>query len=488
MKHNLYPYQVNAIEQVEQLLLLNNKAVLAGCPSSGKTRMALELIERNPTKTFFILAHATNLIKKQWFDVLAENGFGGEVSDVIGQARITYGIPQQFQSKAKLHPIKPIDYLIIDEAHEYTDAKMIAKIVESIRPRNTVYLTGTPSNFVLKDIPLVVIPGVDLINEGRLSKLYLGLISTNANILTSDHNRDGDITKKGSAKLELSVDSDLDMVLKQMYERLRGTDFFKSSPELWKKVQWAPTLGKLHKTMFACTSIAQANKVYEYFIKLGINAVMSHSQNDPNTLNIARFIDESDIKILIVVDRGILAFNMPDLVNVVDMTGSKNINLIYQLFGRVLRKNDKIPLKYYFKLAPESQTYLFHLALNASLHLMTDYFIRKYNGKNLKTMDILIRKTPKQSEGPLLDEPESNKRAKGVSGKVLIDDFLIEAMSLNQFVIHIDNQIGQPHNEYCFSTTDEVRARDLGEPSLVTTEADILHYIANGVWPEVSLG
>jgi len=44
-----------------------------------------------------------------------------------------------------------------------------------------------------------------------------------------------------------------------------------------------------------------------------------------------RFKEDDDVLILIVVGRGILGFDNPKLVTVIDFTGSRNINRIFRI-------------------------------------------------------------------------------------------------------------------------------------------------------------
>ena len=55
-----------------------------------------------------------------------------------------------------------------------------------------------------------------------------------------------------------------------------------------------------------------------------------------------RIFDITPLGSIIVVGRGILGFNFEQLVNVVDMTGSQNIDRIFQLMARVVRTSKGI--------------------------------------------------------------------------------------------------------------------------------------------------
>ena len=43
---------------------------------------------------------------------------------------------------------------------------------------------------------------------------------------------------------------------------------------------------------------------------------------------------------LIAVDRGRIGFDMPELFNIVDFTMTQNLDMLLQMYGRLLRKSD----------------------------------------------------------------------------------------------------------------------------------------------------
>ena len=218
----LRDYQKNILKLVEAEFTSGNKeVVIAASPSSGKTVMAMEFIKRHPTSKFLILTHGTNVLKNQWAKELLNNKI--EASTVPGESRVTYGLPQ---GKRQLAKLGKIDYLIVDEAHEFTFAKTVQNLTKVLNPDKIIYLTGTPSKFVLRGLKPLVVPAIDLIRDGHVSDLYLGMVSTNAKLTYKDYNREGDVKGKSTKKIENTVDSDLDELLKSMHNRLCETGAF----------------------------------------------------------------------------------------------------------------------------------------------------------------------------------------------------------------------------------------------------------------------
>ena len=58
----LRPYQVEALDAVTKGFKKSNNVVLASCPSSGKTVMAIDFI-KNSNKKFLVLTHGQNVLK-----------------------------------------------------------------------------------------------------------------------------------------------------------------------------------------------------------------------------------------------------------------------------------------------------------------------------------------------------------------------------------------------------------------------------------------
>lgn len=462
-KIELHDYQRDILSQLNQRLINGQKEiVIAACPSSGKTIMTLEFIHQNPTARFLILTHGTNVIKNMWIDELTK--FGISFCENGGNSQVVVGLPHGFANKIKrkqLSHLGKVDYVIVDEAHEFTFAKMTQEVLKQVSPKATIFLTGTPSKFIKRGYEVICISALELIQKNFISDLYVGMVSTNANLQDNDYNDDGDVKTLSQYKLEQSVKSDLDELLEAIHKRLRETKIFKSSPNARKKVEWLPTLGKLQKTMIACKSIKQCQEAVKYFQKKKVNVISSESSSDKDSENITRFMKESDIKVLVVVDRGILGFNMPELVNVVDLTGSRNIDRIYQLYARVMRKHDYHKMKYFFKFSSEEQMLLMKWYMNAALCLMRKDFIQRYNGKNLNQLNIVEFKQrhPKYEDNNLTESASKEARIKA---QTVCPDFYGE-VAAGAFLIDIENKIGQSCNEYAYVTFGDILKREFGK-------------------------
>lgn len=465
-------YQTAAKSAIAERFKTEREVVLGACPSSGKTTMAIDIIkntvENNPTARVLILAHATNILKTQWGDRLKNTGLSASPNL---DSQVVYNIPQALRLKNLPH----FDLIVVDEGHEYvfvnsTTEGMVSRIIK--HGDRILYLTGTPSKFIREGYKPIVIPASDLIPE-YVSDLYLGLASTTAN-LRHHYNRIGNLSPAGQAEMTKTVRADLDALLGAIVKRLSGV--FKTSPLLKTAAGWLPVIKRLPKTMVACESIDQAIRATNYFKKENIKVLLSHSDRnrevgfDIDSQNIERFRKDVSIKILVVVGRGILGFDMPDLVNVVDMTGSRNIDRVYQLYARVMRKDPAAPnrQKFFFKVVPAGERDLFKFYMTAALMLMKKDFIERYNGRNLNSMEVAVKRTRNERERSDKRSPNNQRENRKVAIQP-IDEFFEAEVMAHTLLTDVWSKAGRCFDEYATATLQEVKER-LGYTNRLTPE------------------
>lgn len=455
----LRPYQVEALGAVTKGFKKSNNVVLASCPSSGKTIMAIDFI-KNSNKKFLVLTHGQNVLKDMWERELNERLTPSEMK------RVTYGLPQSLHREE----LGKFDYIIVDEAHEFTFATMVKKILKANASAKVLYLTGTPSKFIFENIKeqrynIHVIPAIELIHDKHISEVYFGLFSTTADLKSKDYNGDGDLIGS-SAKLKKSAKTDLESLVNSLIVRIKSSDKAKDKPYV-NKIDWGPIFGKFKKTMIACQSIEQANEITKILQKKKVSAVSSNHKNDPASDNVQKFIDDDSITVLVVVDRGILGFNMPKLVNVVDFTCSRNIDRIYQLFARVMRKNGD-QKKYYFRIIPREEREMHLFYLQAACCLMFKDFVSKFNGKNLKNMEIPVRHVKRERK-----EKEGNGPKSVATPSFTVDDDLYNVVEASGLLEDLFSKADKNLDEYAYTTIDRIRKMYEGVVDLSTIDAMI---------------
>ncbi len=392
-------YQQKAIVDIKQSMFDREITVLAASPSAGKTLMSIKVIEDylkvNPNAKVLVLTHGTTILRTQFFNVLKESkpdftyasaSSCEEYQRYSQTKQVVVTLPQTISRCAK---ISNIDLLVVDEAHEFYFAKTVKNIINQGKVKKQLLLTGTPSEFILNKFHIIPIALNTVYDVGMISDFYVEIASSNYNFEFKDFNGDGDLVNPNRSFHKANTEKTLDELIKSIVvylKSIRGNDYTNLIPE------WLPTLKSLKKTMIACKSQYQAKQVLKYFQKIGVNAVLSISDTDVDSEEIKKFVNNQDILVLIVVGRGILGFNYPELVNIVDMTMSYNIDRIYQLLCRIARLHPNGDRKLFFKIAPQMLTDYYQHIMTAVCMLTEEEFFLKYNGKNFREMEIIIKK------------------------------------------------------------------------------------------------
>lgn len=450
MSFQLRDYQVEVLAKITDSLSKNRPTVLASSPSSGKTKMALYGVIKSFLKdnqsNVLILTHGQNVLKDQW---------GVEIEEALTQSeqnRVIYSLPQSFRKKD--YP-KNIGLVIIDEAHQFTFATMVQDLLKHYKKAKKLYLTGTPSRFIYENhqnpgsYDIHHVAAERLITQGFISEIRFSLTETKSNFSKSDLNANGDTTTEGQQKLEKTAEQDLENVVDEMISTLEQMDLVKKTTYVntaVRKVGKFQIFNSLKKTMIVCSSIEQAKKVNAHLLSKKIRTVISDSLEDPKSENIQKFIDDKKITVLVVVDRAVLGFNMPELTNVVDLSGSHNIDRIYQLYARVMRQNGDDCFKYFYKLTPYNQSRYTELIFNAALCMIMEKFIKFYNGKNLNEMELPVIVEKQRKKSGKKTGTNSSKSQKALVKVIKLPTELQNFVEGNKFLINICNKRPDDNN------------------------------------------
>jgi len=460
-------YQSESITKVQDSLIVNEKTVLAACPSAGKTLMTIYIIEEylreHPDHKIIVLAHGTTILRTQFHDVLVDNKPDFTYSLIESgddYLKSTSSVIVCLPQTLKNVKLRKADLLIVDEAHHFyvsTNAKMIKDIIKETEVKKQLLLTGTPSKFIYENLRLNrqeyhIIPVTlnTIFDAGMVSEAYVEVASSTYNFSLEDYNVDDELKTTVHIK---SVDTNktLDDLLEKIVHRLRsfrGNVYANITPD------WKILLGSLKKTMVACRSIQQAEQVKKYLDKKGIDSALSTSENDTDSLEIKRFKDEDKCLVLIVVYRGVLGFNFEKLVNVVDMTTSHNVDRIYQLFSRVIRvdRDNLDQKKLFFKVAPNMLTDYYKHIMSAVLMLSDDEFFTKFNGRNFYDMVIPVKKVYDTTPNP--NKPETPTNPNKTRKYQPID---MEGLPVFEFFKNLLHKKDGLLTTYCMTTVRDVR-------------------------------
>jgi len=445
-------YQDNAISNVQKSMGEREMTVLAAAPSAGKTIMAINIIDNyllnNPNHRVLVLTHGTTILRTQFHDVLEEikPDFTYNLVEKFSQYDNTKDVNICLPQTLNGNKIPNAELIVIDEAHHFYFADMVKDIIKKSKCKKQLLLTGTPSPFILKNMFIVPVTVNTIFDEGMVSDVYVEIATSSYKFDFNDYNTNDEVKTDVIFK-QSDTKKTLDDLLDKIIDRLKS---FKGN-ELINFTGWLPTLQRMQKTMFACRSIAQARQIQKYFQKIDIKSVMSTSDNDYDSHEIQNFKDDNECLVLIVVGRGILGFNYPELINVVDMSTSQNIDRIYQLLCRVIRKHPNNERKLFFKIAPNTMSDYYKYIMTGVLSLTNEYFFTHFNGKNFNDMKLpVIRRTTPIIPNDEIKHKRNNKR----KFQPIVFEGL-PAIELFKDVFHKKNAL---LHTYAFTTVRNVRA------------------------------
>jgi superfamily II DNA or RNA helicase len=349
----LFPYQESIVAAAVEAFRRGDKEILiAACPGAGKTEMGFEMVRQ--------LYNSRDLDGAVWLAWLRTSLM--EATRERLQKRLpalaphlTIEIPQQH------HNIEgKFDLVVSDEGHangNEVDGGQVSRLVKKTGARSTLILTGSPSKFIKRGLkPVAVFSLAELHAAGRSSDLTIEVGLSEYPIVAEDYNKDGDV-RHGINYTQKQTDRTLENLLDGFFARLK---LGRHSMGWWNRgvlklaeKKWDSILTRLKKTIIACRDIKQAKQVAKYFRAQGVETLVSNYEEDKKSENMDAF-SKSSAPLLIVVDRGTLGYDNPDLVNFVDFTGSRNPDRIFQMLSRVVRPSKKISKKLFIKVMPTS--------------------------------------------------------------------------------------------------------------------------------------
>jgi superfamily II DNA or RNA helicase len=423
---------INEIPYQKEFLVDNEEFpkpfVLAGGTSSGKTittAMWIEMFYQNPLnkgKRTLLIPSSTTVLRDNMgdtFDRFKPN-FTYCVcrskeelkSALMRDCNVILCLPQTLVGS--ISELKHFHNFILDEAHQWYFKKTISNIIEKIKPKNQLLLTGTPSKFVAKGnkFDFTFVPVMDLFELGLVSNVGIKVVSSTYNPSQSDYSSNyGSLGDKYKLKESDNIKS-LKMVCKEMITKLNSNSIKLSSNPY-------SVLGEIDKTIIFCHSQKQANqfgKILNATKGLVDNVLVSHTEVDKSSKAFSDFKSDDTKKVLIAVNRGKLGFSMGELFNVIDFTLTQNIDMLLQMYGRVLRlsKHNPTKPKIYYKVATKDTAEYYVSLMKAMLCLTNMEWYSTYNGKNMGGVII-----PNVVNDKVTSKP-STKRTKSKSVKPYI--------------------------------------------------------------------
>lgn len=454
-------YQVPASE----FAMNNDITILGVAPNGGKTEISIDVLVKvlqiNPSYKVLILTHSTNVLKDNYTNRL----------DNL-DTTLTYSTT--FDKDCQVHICLPnserqikghYDFLIVDEAHENYLATRVQRIVTKVKPIKQLLLTGTPAKFIKNGwSDKIYTLAANSIPPEYFAKLQVELVASNYN-WSKDINSDFEIQKKykfKKAETKKTLESILLKLIDRLQKQLTPEEF--NNPTLLVKLKsWAFTYKKLGKTLIFCRSIQQANDVYSILKDNNVNVMVSNSETDNDSVEVENFRNNK-YDVLVVVDRAKLGYSDDDLYNIIDMSGSHNPNVIYQIFARVLRGNPSMQ-KYYLKVTTQEYGMMdfTHACVSAALMLTDNKYLSTFNGDNFNGIRIPVIKIPKKENTGESSLSGGRKKDKGF----VFPEFTNDVVDMFKNIIH---NLDEPVSIYKMTTIGEVRAR-LSDRNVWTEES-----------------
>ncbi len=404
-KITLRPYQ----QKCSDYIMKSDRCVLALSPNGGKTEISIDVIIRYlelfPNAKILVLTHSTNVLLNNYMDRL-------------NSLDIPFSYSDKFDKNVSVHVCIPAnegkikgkyDFIIVDEAHENYLADRVQKIIKKTNPSKQLLLTATPSKFVLTNNYDILAVGMDELDDQYFAKLNIELVSSNYNWKDSDYNWKQEVKETFNYTLEdtqKTVESVVLTLIDRLESGLSAEQF--NDPSIITKFKmflknktnelltWGNTFKKIGKTLIVCNNREQADLVYEILKKNEVNVAVSHYKSDiPGDMVVDFKNNKYDV--LVVIDRCRIGYNDSELVNLIDMSGTRNIDLIYQMMCRVIRGNQKIT-KYYMKVTTNDLVKMAadEICVNGALMLSNKEYLLKYNGKNFNNLKIPVLNIPRK--------------------------------------------------------------------------------------------
>ena len=464
----LRPYQ----QTCSDYIMKSDRCVLALCPNGGKTEISINVIIRYlnqyPNAKVLVLTHSTNVLLNNYMDRLNSSNVPFTYSDKFNKDSIVnVCIP------ANQHKIKgKYDFIIVDEAHENYLADRVQNIIEKTKPSKQLLLTGTPSKFIYEGNYDIFAIGLDELDEQYFSKLNIELVASNYNWKETDYNQDQEVKNTFQYTIE-DTEKTIESVVLSLIDRLESgisaeqfndpslITRFKLFLKTKKKeiLTWNNTFKKVGKTLIVCNNIKQADLVHSILKRNDVNVESSHSKSDTNGTNIVNFKNNKH-DVLVVVDRCRIGYDDSEVINLIDMSGTRNIDLIYQMMCRVIRGNQNTT-KYYMKVTTNDLVKMAadEICVNGALMLTNKDYLLKYNGRNFNDLKIPTLKLPRKIVNTNTKTVSTNKDNKTTRERTSIfPDITNDVFKLLKDIKH---NLNNTTSIYKLTTISDAK-RDLG--------------------------
>jgi superfamily II DNA or RNA helicase len=433
---NKYAFQNDLISKV--LISLSNaqSVILAGCVGSGKTIMSNRIMQKY--KKVLVLAHGQDILRTQFAEstrtftknvhIIKRSKQFTELRDL--KKGVVVSLPQTIKN---IKNLGDFDLIVVDEAHHFYLADMCQSILEKQPKAKRLLLTATP--FVLRSLNIEehIFTLDKALDIGIMSNATMEIMTSCYNYNLLDYTQDATLKEAAETKItKKETDQTMGSVLSALVKSV------------------SQKVNKLDKTIIVASSIRQSNYITSFLKKAKIASLVSHSKGDISSENIELFKKDKTLSVLVVVGRARLGFDMPELVNMVDMSGTLNPALLYQMLGRVTRVHPRGKKKRFIKVTPSKLHQYTYATMCITAGLCYEDFFRSYDPDNYYGMPI-----PREVYGDEFAEDDDSDTQ--VRKKSLLD--LAKTCDIFNKLKYNPNNI---LDKSAYITLAEIRAKMLG--------------------------
>ena len=369
--YQLRPDQKTVKNQIIKSLKTDDRVLLGAVTGFGKTVVAWSAIEdmTRRKKRVLVLTHGQREIRTNFCTSVAKiRDFveikGKDDFDSASESRCVIAIPQTI--KNHLAKLGKFDFVVTDEAHQFYEASGVQKILQELKQKNKnlkeLLLTATHYRF--KNIPKVLFSREKALELNLINNAGIQMLELPCKINPSDYTVSNEL-KSTVTLSKTPLKKFFDVVIDQISQTPM------KSVVVAHNVETAEFIYKLLRRSFHSNMLT-----------------MSHSFNDPECNNIDEFKHDKNIKILVVVNRANLGFDCKNLRYLIDLTMSKNVERIEQMFGRILRKYGRVK-KSYIKAFSKNNDLEYKIIMSGVLALSIDDIYESWDG-SYKKLQIAI--------------------------------------------------------------------------------------------------
>jgi superfamily II DNA or RNA helicase len=377
---SLQPHQVPVFNDVNSQLAAYNRSLLAAMTGFGKTEVAVKLIQGyvQAGKRVLVLAHGQDVLRRNFSDRLErykvphcrlDNGKGAEMAQAWN---VVVTLPQTaYRNMAKLGAF---DLIVVDEAHQlYNTEKKMYAAISAAHSGQWFLLTAshygmetpeTKSFFSMEEALAI----------DALQDVTVRVQEIDAKIKDSDYTADNEL--KQETRVSFKARAVADYLTADRLPALVITHNIQAAKDVEKQLKKVPGLkGKVAR---------------------------SDSKNDRDSDILKDFANPNGrTKVLVVVYRANLGFDMEHLATVIDASYTQNVVRVQQMVGRLTRRSTVN--KMFVKLAPTGFEADMRLIVTAVLALGMSDIYRTWDGKY---QNVKIRTEP-DPEPPMPPGPPS---------------------------------------------------------------------------------